>query len=79
MTQSETTALQLTPETVRYDLFRGLDDNERAQVIALLTRQQEMSKQLKTQKLETKELQDLDEQIKNDSFAIEKLISHQKA
>lgn len=75
MTQSETTALQLTPETVRYDLFRGLDDNERAQVIALLTRQQEMSKRLKTQKLETKELQELDEQIKKDSFAIEKLIS----
>lgn len=75
MTQSETTTLQLTPETVSCDLFRGLDDNERAQVIALLTRQQEMSKLLQTQKFNNEELQELDEQIKHDAFEIEKLIS----
>lgn len=75
MTQSETTTLQLTPKTVSYDLFRGLDDSERAQVIALLTRQQEMSKLLQTQKFNDEELQELDEQIKHDAFEIEKLIS----
>lgn len=75
MAQKETTTLQLTPETVSFDLFRGLDDNEREQVIALLTRQQEMSKLLKTQKLEAEELQKLDDQIKHDTFEIEKLIS----
>ena len=75
MTQPETNTLQLTPETVSCDLFRGLNDNEREQVIALLTRQQEMSKLLQTQKFDDEELQELDKQIKHDAFEIEKLIS----